>query len=74
MDIITTSYLEEVITQNKCQIRFLDKFLLKQNVDLKLIITAMTCSMLESSSTYDYDEINTDVSRSTCLEPTLNNQ
>ena len=33
MDIITTSSTEEIISQSKCQMMFLDKFLLKQNVD-----------------------------------------
>ena len=41
--------------------RFLNKFLLKQNVDEKLMMNEITCSMLESPSTYDNDEMNTDV-------------
>ena len=56
--------------QNKCQMRFLDKLVLKQNVDHKLMINMITCSMLEFSSTYDYNEMENDVFVSTLLEPT----
>ena len=31
--IITNSSTQEIISQNKCQMRFLDKFLLKHNID-----------------------------------------
>ena len=35
------------------------------------MVTDITCSMLESPSTYDYNEINTGVYKSTRLEPTI---
>ena len=58
MDIITTSSTKEIIIQNKCQMRFLYKLILKQGIDKKLTINVITCSMLESPSTSDYDEMN----------------
>ena len=33
----------------------------------------ITCSMLESTSTFDYDKIDNGVSKSTVLEPTMKN-
>ena len=33
MDIITTLYTQEIIRQNKCQMKFLDKLVLKKYVD-----------------------------------------
>ena len=45
--------------------------LLKEDVDTILIITAITCSMLESPSTYDNDEMKKVVSKSNFLEPTI---
>ena len=50
--------------------RFLDKLVLKK-IDPKLTIKAITCSMLESPSTSDYDEIENGVSKSTVLEPMI---
>ena len=70
MDIIITSSTQEIISQNKCQMRFLDKLVLKQNFDQKLMTSLITCSILESPSTYYYDDIYGGVSRSTVLEPT----
>ena len=63
MDRIATFSTQEIIRQNKCQMRFLDNFLLKQNVDEKFMITEITCSMLEYLSTSDDDEMNTFVSK-----------
>ena len=37
------------------------------------MITAISCSMFESPSTSDYDEMNKGVSKSTYLEPTIKN-
>ena len=45
----------------------LDKLVLKQDVDKKLIINAIACSMLESPSTSDYDDIENSVYKSTVL-------
>ena len=70
MDIITIFFTPEIIRQNKCQMRFLEKLVLKQDVDKKLIINAITCSMLEYPSTSDYYEMENCVSKSTVLEPT----
>ena len=53
--------------------RFLYRLLFKQDVDNKLMINAGTFSMLESPQTYDYDEMENSVSKSNCLEPTINN-
>ena len=36
MDIITTLCTQEIIRQNKCQMRFIDKKMLEKNVDKKL--------------------------------------
>ena len=33
MDIINTFYTEEIIRQNKCQMSFLEKLVLKKDVD-----------------------------------------
>ena len=63
MDIITTFPTQEIISQNKCQMRFLDKLVLKRDFDHKLTINKITCSMLEYTSTYDYDEMDTGVSK-----------
>ena len=51
MDIIINSSTQEIISQNKRQIRFLDKLVLKQNFDRKLIINTITWSVLGSPST-----------------------
>ena len=51
--------------------RFLDKLVLKQNIDHKLTINLITCSILESPYTSDYDDMKNDVSKSTLLEPTI---
>ena len=71
MDIIITSSTQEVIRHNKCQMRFLDKLVLKQNIDHKLMINFINCSILESPYTYDYDDMKNGVSKSTVLETTI---
>ena len=71
MDIITTLSTQEIISQNKCQMRFLDKLVPKQYLVKKLVIHAITCSMLESPSTSDYGEMDNGVSKSNFLEPTI---
>ena len=48
------------------------KVFIEENVDEKLMITEITCSMLESPFTFDYDEMNIWVSKSTHLEPKIN--
>ena len=63
MDTSNTSPTEEIIRQNNYQMRFLDKFLLKQNVYEKIMITAITCSILDYKSTYDDDVVNTGASK-----------
>ena len=73
MDIITTFPTQEIISQNKCQMRFLDKLVLKQDIDKKLWINGITCSMLESPSTYENDDMGNGVSKSTVLEHTIKN-
>ena len=50
--------------------RFLEKSLLKQ-IDHKLMINTITCSMLESPYTYYYDDVDNGVSKSILLEPTI---
>ena len=62
---------QEIINQNKYQMRFLDKLVLKQDVGKKLMINETNCSMLWSSSTSDYDNLENDVSKSRVLEPTI---
>ena len=51
--------------------RFLDKKVLKQKFDHKLMINEINFSMLESTSTSDYEEMDNDVSKSKVLEPTI---
>ena len=63
MDMITTSSTQEIIRQNKCQMKFLDKLVLKQYNDKKLMINAIICSMLEYPSTSDYDQTDNGVSK-----------
>ena len=43
MDIITTFSTQEIIRQNKCQMRFLDKLVFKQDIDGKLMINLIAC-------------------------------
>ena len=57
--------------QNKCQMRFLDNLLLKQDVDKKLMINAITCSVLQSPYTSGDDDMENGVYKSTLLEPTI---
>ena len=45
--------------------RFLDKLVLKQDFDKKLIINKIDYSILESPSTSDYDDTENGVSKST---------
>ena len=47
--------------------RFLDKLVLKQNFDKKLMINVITSSMLDYPSTSDYYEMENGVSKSTVL-------
>ena len=49
----------------------LDKLVLKQDVDNKLILNVITSSILESPSTSDYGEMDNGVLKSTCLERTI---
>ena len=71
MDISITLFKQGIIVIIMCQILFVDKVLLKQNVDKEMIITSITCLILESASTSDYYKINRGVSKSTRLEPTI---
>ena len=41
MDIIVTLLTQEIIRQNKCQMRFIDKSVLKQSFDKKLMINVI---------------------------------
>ena len=45
--------------------KFLDKLVLKQDVDNKLMMNVITCSMLESPNTSDDNDIENGVSKST---------
>ena len=71
MDIIITFSTQEIIGQNKCQIGFLHKFLLK-NFNQKLMMNEITSSMLNFPSTSDYDEVENPVSKSNVFR--TNNQ
>ena len=51
--------------------RFLDKLVLKQDFDKELMINSIVCSMLESTSTFDYDDTDIVVSKSIVLEPPI---
>ena len=70
MDIIITFSTQEIIGQNKCQIGFLHKFLLK-NFNQKLMMNEITSSMLDFPSTSDYDEVKILFLNQTFLEPTI---
>ena len=65
MDIITTLPAQETISQNNCQMRFLDKLALKQVVDNKLMINDINFSTLDSPSTSNDDKVDNGVSKST---------
>ena len=54
MDIITNFSKKVIIRQNKCQMGFLEKLMFKRDIDKKLMITAINCSMLKYLSTYKY--------------------
>ena len=43
MDIITNFSTQKIIRQNKCQMRFLDKLVLKKDVDKRLMINVINC-------------------------------
>ena len=73
MDIITNLSTQEIISQNKYQRFVLDKFVLKQDVDKKLTINAITCSILNFPFTSDDDEMENGVNKSIVLEPTIKN-
>ena len=51
--------------------RFLDKLVLKKEFYKKIIINGITCSMLESPYTSDYDDMDNGISKLTVLEPTI---
>ena len=53
--------------------RFLDNFLFKQIFDKRMMITEITCSMLESPSTSNDDDMRTGASKSTRSESTRKN-
>ena len=72
MDIIYTLSTQEIIIQNICQMRFLEKLVLKQNVDKKLIMNAINFSMLDSTSSSDDDAMNNRAYKLTLLEHTMN--
>ena len=59
MNKINPSSTKEIIRHNKCQMRFLDKLVLKKVIDKKMIINVITCSMLESPSSSGVNEMNT---------------
>ena len=67
IDVITTSSTHETIRYNKCQARFLEKLVFKQDVGNKLTINGINFSMLESPSTSYDNETNNGVSKSTVL-------
>ena len=67
MDIIITLSAQEIIRQNKCQMRFIEKLVLKQYFDNKLMLNVITCSMLEYPSYSDCDDMGNGVSKSTVL-------
>ena len=62
---------QEILKQNKCQTRFLDKSVFFKNVDQKLMINAITYSMFESTYNSDYYEIEDGIYKSTLLYPTI---
>ena len=43
IDKITNLSIKEITSHNKCQMRFLDKLVLKKNVDNKLMINVIAC-------------------------------
>ena len=47
-DAITTLSTQEMIRQNMCQMRILDKLVFKQDIDNELMINTIICSMLRS--------------------------
>ena len=57
MDIITTLSTQEIMRHNKCQMRYFDVLVLKQDVDKKLMINENNCSMLNSPYTYDDEKM-----------------
>ena len=57
MDIIITFSTQEITRQNKFQMSLIDKLLLKQIFDQKIMINVNTCSIFESPSTSEYDEM-----------------
>ena len=61
MGIINTSSTQKTIRQNKCQMNFLDKLVLKQDVDNKLTINSITFSMFGYPSTSDDDDMDNGV-------------
>ena len=43
MDIIINLHRQEISRLNKCQMRFIEELVLKEDVDRKCMITAITC-------------------------------
>ena len=61
MDRIITSSTQEIRSNSKCQMRFLDKLLLEQDFDKKLMINTIYYSILESPLNSDYDYMDNSV-------------
>ena len=71
IDIIITLSTQEIIRQNKCKMRFLDRLLLNKYFYKKLMINVIKFSMLDYPSTSDHDYMYNGVSKSSVLEPTI---
>ena len=56
MYVTTISPVQGITRQNKCQTVFIEKLVLKQDFDIKIMINAITCSILDSPSTSEYYE------------------
>ena len=57
ININNTLSTKEVINHNKFQMRFLDKFYYNKTL-IKIMMTKITCSLLDSTSTSNDDEMN----------------
>ena len=71
MDISITSFKQGIIRYNNVPNLVCRQGIVEKNVDKEMIITSITCLILESTSTSDYYDINRGVSKSTRLEPTI---
>ena len=67
IDVINLFSSQDIVRQNKCQMKFLDKLVLKTYYAKKWMINVINCSMLESPSNSDNDEIENEVSKSPVL-------